>query len=306
MAGWIQGLAMSSKTEMSISSDSFLQGSELRRFFRVFFKRGLVTLGVVAMLLFLVTAAFGPLFSPYNPYAQDLRNVLAKPSLKHLLGTDSLGRDTMSRLIYGARITLAVGIVAVMIGAVFGSILGLIAGFFGGWVNTIIMRLTDALMAVPPLLLALVLAALLGTGIKNVMLAVGFSLMPVFSRLLCGQTLSVREHEYVLAVRTVGAGNARVMFLHVLPNCLAPLIVQITLTIGGAILMEASLSFLGLGIAPPAAAWGSMVYDGYRYLTTHPVLSFAPGLAVMIVVLAFNMVGDGLRDSLDPRLRGVI
>ena len=289
-----------------MSSDSYLQGSELRRFFRVFFKRGPVTFGVVAMLLFLLTSAFGPLLAPYNPYAQDLRNVLANPSLKHLLGTDSLGRDTMSRLIYGARITLAVGIVAVMIGAVFGSILGLMAGFFGGWVNTIIMRLTDALMAVPPLLLALVLAALLGTGIKNVMLAVGFSLMPVFSRLVCGQTLSVREHEYVLAVRTAGAGNARIMFLHVLPNCLAPLIVQITLTIGGAILMEASLSFLGLGIAPPAAAWGSMVYDGYRYLTTHPVLSFAPGLAVMIVVLAFNMVGDGLRDSLDPRLRGVI
>jgi peptide/nickel transport system permease protein len=297
---------MTKESTSPISSESFLRGSEVRRFFRVFLKRGPVTFGVIAMLLFLLTAAFGPLFSPYNPYAQDLRNVLSKPSLKHPLGTDSLGRDSLSRLIYGARITLAVGIVAVMIGAIFGSILGLIAGFFGGWVNAVIMRVTDALMAVPPLLLALVLAALLGTGIRNVMLAVGFSLMPVFSRLVCGQTLSVRENDYVLAVRTMGATSMRVMFLHVLPNCLAPLIVQITLTIGGAILMEASLSFLGLGIAPPAAAWGSMVYDGYRYLTTYPVLSFAPGLAVMIVVLAFNMVGDGLRDSFDPRLRGVI
>lgn len=276
------------------------------RFVRVFLRRGPVTLGVVAMLLFLLTAAFGPLFAPYDPYHQDLYNVLSKPSLTHPLGTDSLGRDTLSRLIYGARITLAVGIVAVMIGATVGSILGLIAGFFGGWSNTIIMRLTDALMAVPPLLLALVLAALLGTGIRNVMLAVGFSLMPVFSRLVCGQTLSVRENEYILAARAAGARNLRVLSRHVLPNCLASLIVQITLTIGGAILLEASLSFIGLGIAPPAAAWGSMVYDGYRYLTTYPLLSFAPGLAVMMVVLAFNMVGDGLRDSLDPRLRGVI
>jgi peptide/nickel transport system permease protein len=258
------------------------------------------------MLLFLLTAAFGPLFAPYDPYAQDLYNVLSKPGWTHPLGTDSLGRDTLSRLIYGARITLAVGVVAVMIGATVGSILGLVAGFFGGWINTIIMRLTDALMAVPPLLLALVLAALLGTGIRNVMLAVGFSLMPVFSRLVCGQTISVRENEYVLAARAAGARSQRVLARHIFPNCLASLIVQITLTMGGAILMEASLSFIGLGIAPPAAAWGSMVYDGYRYLTTYPVLSFAPGLAVMIVVLAFNMVGDGLRDSLDPRLRGVI
>jgi peptide/nickel transport system permease protein len=297
---------MSRKTESPMSSGSFLRGEKIRRFGRVFLGRGPVTFGVIAMLLFLLTSAFGPMFSPYDPYAQDLRNVLSKPSVKHLLGTDSLGRDTLSRLIYGARITLAVGVVAVMIGALVGSMLGLIAGFFGGWVNTIIMRLTDALMAVPPLLLALVLAALLGTGIKNVMLAIGFSLMPVFSRLVCGQALSVRENEYVLAVRAAGAGSVRVMLRHVLPNCLSSLIVQITLTIGGAILIEASLSFLGLGIAPPTAAWGSMVYDGYRYLTTYPVLSFAPGLAVMIVVLAFNMVGDGLRDSLDPRLRGII
>ena len=294
------------KAESPISSISFLQGKGIRRFSRVFLKRGPVTLGVIAMLLFLLTSAFGPMFAPYDPYTQDLRNVLSKPCLKHLLGTDSLGRDTLSRLIYGARITLAVGIIAVGIGAIVGTALGLIAGFFGGWIYTIIMRLTDALMAVPPLLFALVLAALLGTGIKNVMIAVGFSLMPVFSRLVCGLTLSVRENEYILAVRAAGASSVRVMFRHVLPNCLSSLIVQVTLTIGGAILMEASLSFLGLGIAPPAAAWGSMVYDGYRYLTTYPVLSFAPGLAVMIVVLAFNMVGDGLRDALDPRLRGII
>jgi ABC-type dipeptide/oligopeptide/nickel transport system permease subunit len=168
------------------------------------------------------------------------------------------------------------------------------------------MRLIDALLAVPPLLFALVLAALLGTGVKNVMIAVGLSLMPTYARLVCGQTLSVRENEYVVAARAMGARNVRIISRHVLPNCLSPIIVQTTLTIGGAILMEASLSFLSLGIAPPAAAWGAMVFDGYRYLTSHPILSFAPGLAVMIVVFAFNMVGDGLRDALDPRLRGVI
>ena len=286
-------------------SSSFLRSDEARRFVRIFLSRWPVTLGLIALLVFLVTCAFAPVFAPYGPYAQELKNVLSKPSLKHLLGTDSLGRDTLSRLIYGARITLAVGVVAVGIAAMVGTVLGLIAGFFGGWVSALIMRVIDAIMAVPPLLFALVLAALLGTGVKNVMIAVGFSLMPTYARLVCGQTLSVRENEYVFAVRAAGAGNLRIMFLHVLPNCLSSIIVQTTLTIGGAILMEASLSFLGLGISPPAAAWGAMVYDGYRYLTSYPILSFAPGLAVMIVVFAFNMVGDGLRDALDPRLRGL-
>jgi peptide/nickel transport system permease protein len=185
-------------------------------------------------------------------------------------------------------------------------VLGLVAGFFGGWTNRVIMRLVDALMTVPPLLFALVLAALLGPGVKNVMVAVGLSLMPTFARLVCGQTLSIRENEYILSLWAAGASNARIMLRHVLPNCLSPIIVQTTLTIGGAILIEGSLSVLCLGISPPAAAWGAMVYDGYRYLTTYPILSFAPGLAIMIVVFAFNMMGDGLRDVLDPRLKGII
>ena len=250
---------MSREVKSSILSGSFLRSDEARRFVRIFLSRWPVTLGLIALLVFLVTCAFAPVFAPYGPYAQELKNVLSKPSLKHLLGTDSLGRDTLSRLIYGARITLAVGVVAVGIAAMVGTVLGLIAGFFGGWVSALIMRVIDAIMAIPPLLFALVLAALLGTGVKNVMIAVGFSLMPTYARLVCGQTLSVRENEYVFAVRAAGAGNLRIMFRHVLPNCLSPIIVQTTLTIGGAILMEASLSFLGLGISPPAAAWGAMV-----------------------------------------------
>jgi ABC-type dipeptide/oligopeptide/nickel transport system permease subunit len=297
---------MSREIQSFTSALSFFRGEATRRFGRVFFSRWPVTIGLIALLVFLLASAFAPVLAPYDPYAQELKNVLSKPSPKHLLGTDSLGRDTLSRLIYGARITLAVGVVAVGIGSVVGTALGLIAGFLGGWVYTVIMRLIDALLAVPPLLFALVLAALLGTGVKNVMIAVGLSLMPTYARLVCGQTLSVRENEYVVAARAMGARNVRIKWHHVLPNCLSTIIVQTTLTIGGTILMEASLSFLSLGISPPAAAWGAMVFDEYRYLTSYPILSFAPGLAVMIVVFAFNMVGDGLRYALDPRLRGVI
>ncbi len=205
MGGLIQGFDMNN--EIPSSPPSFLKHDGIRRFGRVLLSRTPVTLGVIAMFLFLFTSAFGPLFAPYDPYHQDLRNVLSKPSPKHLLGTDSLGRDTLSRLIYGARITLAVGIVSVGIGALVGTIFGLIAGFFGGWVYALIMRFIDALMAVPPLLFALVLAALIGTGVKNVMIAVGLSLMSTYARLVCGQTLSVRENEYVLAARAMGASK---------------------------------------------------------------------------------------------------
>jgi len=280
--------------------------AELRRFLRVFLGRGPVVFGAVVVTVFLILAVLGPLIAPYDPYFQDLNNVLSNPSRVHLLGTDSLGRDTLSRLIYGARITLVVGVVAVGMGAVIGTALGLVAGFTGGMTNTVIMRLIDALMAVPPLMFALVLSAMLGGGVKNVMVAVGLSLLPAFARLMCGQALTVKENDYVLAAKAMGARKLFIMLRHVLPNSLSPLIVQVTMTMGGAILMEASLSFLGLGIKPPQAAWGAMVFDGYRYLTTHPVLSFAPGAAVMLVVFAFNMVGDGLRDALDPRLRGLL
>jgi ABC-type dipeptide/oligopeptide/nickel transport system permease subunit len=194
----------------------------------------------------------------------------------------------------------------VIIAATLGTIIGLIAGYFGGWVFTVIMRFTDGIMAIPPLLLALVVAALLGTGVKGVMIAVSFALWPGYIRLICGQVLSVKENEYVMAARSVGVSHIGIMFRHILPNCLSPLIVQMTMMMGLAILIEASLSFLGLGIKPPNAAWGSMVYDGYKYLVMRPILSLAPGVAIMLVVFAFNMVGDGLRDALDPRLRGTL
>jgi peptide/nickel transport system permease protein len=280
--------------------------NELRRFVRVLLSRGVVLFGVIAILAVLIAAIFAPIIAPYDPDAQLLDDVLQQPNSKHLLGSDSLGRDTLSRIIFGTRITLLVGVGTVIIAASLGTVIGLIAGYFGGWIFTVIMRFTDGIMAVPPLLLALVIAALLGTGVKGVMIAVSFALLPGYIRLICGQVLSVKENEYVMAARSVGVSNIGIMFRHILPNCLSPLIVQMTMMMGLAILIEASLSFLGLGIKPPAAAWGSMVYDGYKYLVMRPILSIAPGLATMLVVFAFNMVGDGLRDTLDPRLRGTL
>ena len=280
--------------------------NELRRFIRVLLSRGVVVFGVIAIIAVILAGIFAPIIAPYDPDAQILDDVLQQPNSKHILGTDSLGRDTLSRIIFGSRIALLVGVGTVIIAASLGTVIGLIAGYFGGWTFTIIMRFTDGIMAIPPLLLALVIAALLGTGVKGVMIAISFSLLPGYIRLICGQVLSVKENEYVMAARSVGVSNIGIMFRHILLNCLSPLIVQMTMMMGLAILIEASLSFLGLGIKPPAAAWGSMVYDGYKYLVMRPILSLAPGLAIMLVVFAFNMVGDGLSDTLDPRLRGTL
>jgi ABC-type dipeptide/oligopeptide/nickel transport system permease subunit len=280
--------------------------SEWRRFRRVFFSRWVVVIGLVVILIAITTAIFASILAPYNPYKQNLDDALLQPGREHLLGTDALGRDTLSRVIYGSRTSLMVGIVAIIIAASIGMTLGLLAGYFGGITNMIIMRFIDSLMSFPMILLALVIAALLGGGLRNVMIAVGISMMSVYARLMCGQVLSVKENDYVTASRSMGAGNFFIMLRHVVPNCFPPLIVLITLQVGAAILAEAGLSFLGIGIEPPGAAWGAMVNDGYKYLLTHPILSFAPGLAIMLVVIAFNMVGDGLRDALDPRLRGTL
>lgn len=252
--------------------------------------------------MLVLAAVLAPLMAPYDPYEQNLGQVLQDPDGAHWLGTDTLGRDTLSRIIFGSRIALLVGVGTVALAATVGTALGLIAAYFGGWVFTIIMRLTDALMAIPALLLALVVSTLLGSGLNGVLIAVALALVPGYIRLMAGQVLSTKQNEYVVAARSIGAGRLAVMVRHILPNCLSPLIVQITLVIGLAILIEATLSFLGLGIKPPTAAWGSMVYDGYRYLALRPVLSIGPGLAIMLVVFAFNMVGDGLRDALDPRM----
>jgi ABC-type dipeptide/oligopeptide/nickel transport system permease subunit len=280
--------------------------NEWRRFLRVLLGRKIVVFGSCVIILVIGVAIFAPFIAPYDPYDQNLRKRLQQPSPEHWLGTDPLGRDELSRIIYGTRASLQVGIVAVGTAAVFGMTFGLLAGFFGGWTNTVIMRFIDALMAIPPIILALTFAAVLGGGLTNLMISVGIAMMPVYCRLTCGLVLSVKTNDYVLAEYAMGASSQRIMLAHILPNVFPPLIVQITLNMGYAILIEAALSFLGLGISPPGAAWGSMVKDGYRFLLTNPILSFAPGFAIMLVVFSFNMVGDGLRDALDPRLRGMI
>lgn len=280
--------------------------NEFRRFLRVFLGRKIVLVGLVIVIVFLVTAATAPLLAPYDPNKQDLRNTLSGPSWEHLLGTDSFGRDSLSRIIYGSRISLMVGVIAVGIAATAGMILGLIAGYFGGWAYVIIMRLMDALMAFPMILLALLITSLLGGGLINVMIALGISLMPGYARIMCGQVLSVRENDYVMAGRSTGATNVRIMIRHIFPNSFQPILVMVTMMMGATILAEAGLSYLGIGVEVTTATWGSMINDGYNFLTTDPILSFAPGVAIMLVVFGFNMVGDGLRDALDPRLRGVI
>jgi peptide/nickel transport system permease protein len=280
--------------------------NEFRRFLRVFLGRKVVLFGLVVIVIFLIMAAFSSQIAPYDPYKQDLGKTLAGPSREHLLGTDNFGRDTLSRIIYGSRIAFMVGVIAVGIAAGAGMIFGLIAGYFGGWRYTIIMRFMDALMAFPMILLALLITSLLGGGLFNVMIALGISLMPGYARIMCGQVISVRENDYVLASRAIGSTDWRIMLRHIIPNSLPPIMVMVTMMMGTTILAEAGLSYLGIGIELPTATWGGMINEGYRFLIRDPLLSFAPGIAIMLVVFGFNMVGDGLRDALDPRLRGII
>lgn len=279
---------------------------EWRRFSRVFFQRKLVLFGLVILSLLVFSAIFAPWLAPYDPYNGNPTDSLLQPSRKYLLGTDIQGRDALSRLIYGARTALMVGFVTTISAAIMGTMLGLIAGYFGGIIGTIVMRTMDALMGFPMLLLALLISAVLGSGIQNVIIALSVATLPGYARVIYGLTISIKETDYILAERSMGSDNWRIMLNHILPNTLPPMIVLITLQLGSIILAEAGLSFLGIGIRPPGAAWGSMVYDGYRFLLSNPILSFAPGLAIMMVVFAFNMVGDGARDALDPRLRGVL
>ena len=278
--------------------------SEFARVVGVFCRRKVALFGFFIIVLIVFAAIFAPFISPYDPYEPSFKESMQHPSVRHLLGTDQLGRDTFSRIIYGSRTSLYIGISAVLIGSIIGQSLGLIAAYFGGKVNALIMRSIDAVMCIPPILNAMIIAAVLGGGSRNLILALSVAVIPVQTRLMCGQALTIKENDYILAARTKGAGNIRVMLRHILPNAFPPLMVAITIDLGMVILAESGLSFLGVGITPPTAAWGSMVSEGYKFLFTNPMLSFAPGFIIVLTVFAFNMTGDGLRDALDPRLRG--
>ncbi len=288
--------------------------SEWNRVRKVFLQRKIAVFGLVILVLLVLVAIFAELLAPFDPVKGHLADSLKppgaestlKPGSHYWLGTDTQGMDTLSRLIFGTRTALLVGFVTAAVSALAGIMLGLLAGYLGGFVGALIMRLMDALMGFPMLLLALFMAAVLGSGIQNVMIALGVAMLPGYARVMNGLTLSLKENEYILAGKAIGATDARIMVRHILPNALAPMIVLITMQLGNLILAEAALSFLGIGIKPPTPAWGAMASNGYRYLASYPMLSFAPSIAIMLVAFAFQLVGDGLRDALDPRLRGLL
>ncbi len=263
---------------------------------------GTVALGVI--VLFAVVAIAAPLVATHDPLYQDYGAVFAKPGPDHLFGTDRLGRDVFSRVVYGTRISLAVGILAVSVGMALGVPLGLVAGYARGWMDNVLMRFMDAILVIPGLIFALTLMAILEPNLWNVMIALGINAMPRYARLIRGQALSIMENEYVVASRALGCSSRRIIFRHVLPNALSPVIVQASLAMGYAVLSEAGLGFLGVGVQPPTPTWGSVLNQGAPYIERAWWVSFFPGLAIFLLVLSFNLVGDALRDMLDPRLRG--
>jgi ABC-type dipeptide/oligopeptide/nickel transport system permease subunit len=259
--------------------------------------------GLIVVLLLSVVAVLSPSISPFDPAKQDFSSLLQNPGRGHLLGTDELGRDTLTRVMYGARISLSAGLVSVALALLAGTLLGLVAGFVGGWLDELIGRVIDALLAFPFLILAISLAAILGPSLQNTMLAIAIVTTPAFARVTRAQVLAQRELDYVQAAGALGAGSWRTLLRHILPNISGALIVQTSLAIAEAVLAESTLSFLGLGVQPPTPSWGSMLNTARGYLQTAPWLALAPGVIIFITVLAFNLLGDGLRDALDPRGR---
>jgi ABC-type dipeptide/oligopeptide/nickel transport system permease subunit len=263
----------------------------------------LALIGLLIILVMTLAALLAPWIAPRDPYQQISSEAMQGPSWSHLFGTDNVGRDTLSRVIYGARVSLFVGVTAMILAAVFGIPLGLLAGYFGGWLDTVTMRGIDTLLAFPALLLAIFIVAVLGPSLSNAIFAIGIIYIPSFARLTRANVLSLREKEFVEAARCLGASHGRIMQHSILPNCASSLIVQFTLGVGYAMLIEAGLSFLGLGVQPPTPAWGQMVGLARNFITISPWLITYPGLAIFIAVLAFNFLGDGLREATDPRLR---
>jgi peptide/nickel transport system permease protein len=275
-----------------------------RRAVRRLVKRRGAMVGAVVVLFFVLVAIAAPLIAPYEPVATSWSAVRKPPSLEHWFGTDEIGRDVLSRVIYGARASLLAGVVSVCISLACGVPIGLVSGYVGGFLDGLLMRITDALLACPFLILAIALAAFLGPSLTNAMIAIGISAMPAFIRLTRAQVLNAKVEDYVEAARAVGNPHRRIVLRHILPNILGPIMVQATLAIAAAIIAEASLSFLGLGQQPPAPSWGSMLNTAKNFLDQAPWMAMWPGAAIFSVVLAFNLFGDGLRDALDPRHRG--
>ena len=273
----------------------------VKQFFRVVYGRGIIAkLSFAIIIVFVLAALLAPILTPYTPYEQDLTQLFAKPSTEHLLGTDNIGRDLLTRLLYGARISLVTSLLASIWGSLIGIILGLIAGF----ISSLIMRFIDAQLSIPSLILSMILAMVVGQNLLAISFVIGIGAIPAYTRMVYGMVLSLKNNDYITAAELIGQNDAQILIKHLLPNSFAPLIVLFTMSLGIAIMVEAGLAYLGVGISAPTPAWGVMVSEGYDYLILHPRLAILPGLCVMLVVVAFNIVGDGLRDALDPRLRG--
>lgn len=277
--------------------------SRWNSFYKKLKKNKAAMVGGFLIILFILIAIFGPFIAPYDPEVQDHMNKLSGPSLEHWFGTDHHGRDILSRIIFGMRITLMIGFLSVIIGAFFGVILGLISGYYGKTTDAIIMRTMDVLLAFPGILLALAIVSVLGGSLVNVIIAVAIFAIPSFARIVRGSVLSVKKLEYIDAVKALGASDFRIIFKHILPNVTSPIIVQATLYMASAILTASGLSFLGMGVQPPTPEWGAMLSAGRDYMYNAPHVALFPGLAIVIVVLAFNIFGDGLRDALDPKTK---
>ena len=270
--------------------------------FRRLRKSRTAVLGIIIIILFTLIAFFAPYIAPYDPLEQNFIKSFRAPSAEHYLGTDEFGRDIFSRILYGARISLQIGFIAVFISLVVGVSVGLAAGYYGGWIDMVVMRVMDLMLSFPYILLALVIMSILGPGIYNAMIAIGIVYVPQYARIVRSSVLSVKKKEYVMAARALGASDFRIILKHVFLNSMAPIIIQTTLSIGRAIINAAGLSFLGLGAQPPTPEWGAMLSNGQDFLRNAPWIATFPGIAIALLVLGFNLVGDGFRDAFDPRL----
>ena len=277
--------------------------SQRERAVRTFTSNRTAVIGVVMILAIVLIAVAAPLLAPHDPLAQSVSSRLEPPTLDYPLGRDDKGRDILSRVIYGSRIALMVGIFSVLLGGALGTAIGVVAGYFGGKIDSALMRLTDVLLAFPDLITGLLVLAVLGPGLEKMILAIGLTIAPRFARIAYGPTLAIKGKEFVEAARSIGVQDARLLRVHILPNVGGDLLVFGSLWTASAIRLEASLSFVGLGVAPPTPTWGQMIREGTVHLTTVPMYSLGPGIALLLTVFAFNLVGDGLRDVLDPKAR---
>ncbi len=268
-----------------------------------FYKNKTAFVALIILLLLALGAIFAGVLTPYNPYEVVLSEVKQPPSLRHWLGCDEQGRDILTRLLYGARISLSVGFISVFISTLMGSIIGIVSAYYGKWVDAVLSRIMEMISSFPSILLAIIFMSALGRGIQNAVIAIALVSIPGPARIIRSSTLSAKENDYVSAARAIGCSNTRIMFKHILPNVLAPIIVNATMSVSGAILSLASLGFLGLGVQPPTAEWGYMLSDSRTYINSAPHMIMSPGVAIALTVLCFNLLGDGLRDALDPRLK---